>query len=702
MHPLFRMALTHGDTEGAATHLESGRPVDCRDSIGRTPLMIAAQKGYLDLCALLLQRGADIHAKDNSGNTALTIAQAADRPDIAELLLAAGGNAATDTPGHKTHEIRLELAASGEGSASESSADDDSSLGDWETEDPVEAPGNDADCLTEATILQAQIGTHEAVDLDGDWLDVEVDLPASLRDRRRTRLLDPAERALLEGLLSDAIDYGIVPATRLARYAYATESELDPDFPDHLMRLLGELGAVIDDDDEEWLIPDEERDVPEEYSETLEDAFVYLEDMSARLNDPLTRFVADIRSKGLFTRDDEQRVGSAVETALGRALDTIATSPTGTAAAIEVGTSILTGQRAPSGLTRLVDEGPGTEDNDEDDGATEDDIGDDAGAHVSAESSRIHAFAERVELLRESASSSTASAPLTGDIRSHLAALEPTPAFIRLVAEHLRDQGDHDCDLSAPLEAIRRLYSQMADANYRLVISIAKKYMGTGIPLIDLIQEGNLGLLRAVEKFDYRRGFKFSTYATWWIRQAITRAIADSGFMIRVPVHMREKINKVNAVRRILDAAGVEDPSYEEIASRTGMDEGEVRKALSVPEVCCWDEAPEILAHVLEVKDDEERQADTLAIVANLRSTLQDALETLKEREAQVLVYRFGLDGGECRTLEEVGQYFGVTRERIRQLESKGLARLRRPSTAGMLHPFIGESTPSNQKGDPE
>src|SRR5690606_9104110 len=133
-------------------------------------------------------------------------------------------------------------------------------------------------------------------------------------------------------------------------------------------------------------------------------------------------------------------------------------------------------------------------------------------------------------------------------------------------------------------------YAQMVDANYRLVISIARRYMGTGIPLMDLVQEGNLGLLRAVEKFDHRRGFKFSTYATWWIRQAITRAIADSGFMIRVPVHMREKINKVNAALRALDAAGATDPSHKQIASRAGMDETEVRKALSVPEAWCWDD----------------------------------------------------------------------------------------------------------------
>ena len=701
MHPLFRLALMHGDAESAIKHLEGGRPVDCRDSSGRTPLIIAAQKGHRDLCAALLQHGADIDAKDSNGNTALALAQGSGRRDIAELILAAGTNSAADAADLTPQAILLEPPPPPAESASESSDDDEAVFGDWEAEDPAEAPDNDPACLTEAAVVQKQIGAHDAIDLDEDWLDVEVDLPAALRDQRRARLLDSAERRLLEALFSDAIEYGIVSAERLEPYAGSTEAELDREFLDHLVRLLGELGAVIDDDDEEWLIPDEERNIPEEYADILEEAFVHLEDMSARLNDPLTRFIADIRSKTLFTRDDEQRHGSAVDAELQRALDAIAASPTGIAAAIEIAASIVNGQRPPSGLTRLVDEGPATEGAAESDATSEDGFSDDRNEATVADSSRIDLFAERVGLLRESASVSTTSATVRAELRSQLSALEPTAAFVRLVDHHLKEHGHEGCDISQPLEAIRRLYSQMVDANYRLVISIARRYMGTGIPLMDLVQEGNLGLLRAVEKFDHRRGFKFSTYATWWIRQAITRAIADSGFMIRVPVHMREKINKVNAALRALDAAGATDPSHKQIASRAGMDEAEVRKALSVPEAWCWDDAPDMLARVLEVED-EEQQADTLATAISLRRALRSALETLKEREAQVLVYRFGLEDGEYRTLEEVGQYFSVTRERIRQLESKGLARLRRPSTASLLHPFIGGPVPAEQKGDAE
>jgi RNA polymerase primary sigma factor len=700
MHPLFRLALMHGDADSAAKHLDSGRPVECRDSAGRTPLIIAAQKGHQRLCALLLRYGADIDARDISGNTALTFAQASGRDDIADLILAAGIESATGAQDLTTHGLLVELSDAAAKHALESPDHRESALGDWEAEDPAQAPGDDPDCLTEAAVLQARIDTHDAIDLDEDWLDVEVDLPAALRDQRHVRPLDPAERKLLEALLCDAIEFGTVSAARVALYASSAEGELDREFIDHLKRLLGELGAVIDDDDE-WLIPDEERDTPEEYAETLDDALVLLADMSARTNDPLTRFISDIRSKTLFTRDDEQRLGRAVEAALQRAIDVIAASPNGISAAIEVATSIVNGQRPLTGLTRLVDEGPTTEAAAEDDAATEDERSEDRGESAVADSTRVDVFAERVELLQRSASVSPRSATVPAGLRSQLAALEPTAAFIRLVAHHLKEHGEEGCDLSTHLQAVRQLHSKMADANYRLVISIAKRYMGTGIPLMDLIQEGNLGLLRAVEKFDHRRGFKFSTYATWWIRQAITRAIADTGFMIRVPVHMREKINKVNAVIRVLVAAGATKPSHKEIASRADMDEAEVRKALSAPEACCWDDASEVLAQVLEVED-EEQQADTLAIVTSLRSTLRSALETLKAREAQVLVYRFGLEDGEYRTLEEVGQCFGVTRERIRQLESKALARLRRPSTADLLHPFIGGAVSAEQKGTTE
>lgn len=695
MHPLFRLSLIHGDTESAIKHLETGRQVDCRDSAGRTPLIIAAQKGHRDLCAVLLQHGADIDAKDSSGNTALTLVQAAGRGDIAELIIAAGTNAAAaDLTAQASP---LEPPASPSEFASESSDDHEAVFGDWVAEDPAEAPDNDPTCLTEAAVVQEQIDAHDAIDLDEDWLDVEVDLPAALRDQRRARLLDPTERRVLEALFSDAIEYGIVSATRLGPYAGSTEGELDREFLDHLIRLLGELGAVIDEDEEEWLIPDSDRIVPEEYADTIEEAFVHLEDMSARLNDPLTRFFAAIRSKTLFTREDEQRHGSAVDAELQRALDAIAASPSGIAAAIEIATSIVKGHRPPSGLTRLVNEGPATEGAAEDDGAVHG-LSDDGNEPTIADS-RIEVFVERVGLLRESASVSTASATERVELRNQLAALEPTAAFIRLVAHHLKEDGHEACDLSQPLESIHRLYSQLVDANYRLVISIARRYVGTGIPLMDLIQEGNLGLLRAVEKFDHRRGYKFSTYATWWIRQAITRAVADTGFIIRVPVHMREKINKVNAVLRAFDATGTTDPSRKEIASRTGMDEAEVHKALSVPEAFCWDDTPDMLAHVLEI-DDEDQQADKLATAASLRRALRSALETLKEREAQVLIYRYGLEDGEYRSLEEIGQYFGLTRERIRQLESRGLARLRRPSTAGLLHPFIGGPVEDKQQGD--
>lgn len=695
MHPLFRLSLIHGDTESAIKHLETGHQVNCRDSAGRTPLIIAAQKGHRDLCAVLLQHGADIDAKDSSGNTALTLVQAAGRGDIAELIIAAGIiAAAADLTAQASP---LEPPASPSEFASESSDDHEAVFGDWVAEDPAEAPANDPTCLTEAAVVQAQIDAHDAIDLDEDWLDVEVDLPAALRDQRRARLLDPAERRVLEALFSDAIEYGIVSASRLGPYAGSTEGELDREFLDHLIRLLGELGAVIDEDEEEWLIPDSDRIVPEEYADTIEEAFVHLEDMSARLNDPLTRFFAAIRSKTLFTREEEQRHGSAVDAELQRALDAIAASPSGISAAIEIATSIVKGHRPPSGLTRLVNEGPATEGAAEDDDAVHG-LSDD-GNEATIADSRIDVFVERVGLLRESASVSTASATKRVELRNQLAALEPTATFIQLVAHHLKEHGHEACDLSQPLEAIRRLYSQLVDANYRLVISIARRYVGTGIPLMDLVQEGNLGLLRAVEKFDHRRGYKFSTYATWWIRQAITRAVADTGFIIRVPVHMREKVNKVNAVLRAFDATGATDPSRKEIASRTGMDEAEVRKALSVPEAFSWDDAPDMLAHVLEL-DDEDQQADKLATAASLRRALRSALETLKEREAQVLIYRYGLEDGEYRSLEEIGQYFGLTRERIRQLESRGLARLRRPSTAGLLHPFIGGPVVDKQQGE--
>jgi RNA polymerase primary sigma factor len=271
---------------------------------------------------------------------------------------------------------------------------------------------------------------------------------------------------------------------------------------------------------------------------------------------------------------------------------------------------------------------------------------------------------------------------------------DPVRMYLKEIGRVALLTADEEVELAKRIEeGDEEARRKLAEANLRLVVSIAKRYVGRGMLLLDLIQEGNLGLLKAVEKFDYRKGYKFSTYATWWIRQAVTRAIADQARTIRIPVHMVETINKLMRISRQLLQEYGREPLIEEIADAMGMTEDKVREILKIAQEPVSLETPigeEEDSHLGDFIEDEEVLAPVDAVSFYLlKEQLEDVLGTLTPREERVLRLRFGLDDGRPRTLEEVGQEFGVTRERIRQIEAKALRKLRHPSRSKKLKDYL-------------
>ena len=282
------------------------------------------------------------------------------------------------------------------------------------------------------------------------------------------------------------------------------------------------------------------------------------------------------------------------------------------------------------------------------------------------------------------------------DLAKELTINDPVRMYLKEIGKISLLTLDEEMELSARIVAgDEEAKNKLAESNLRLVVSIAKRYVGRGMLFLDLIQEGNIGLMKAVEKFDAGKGYKFSTYATWWIRQAITRAIADQARTIRVPVHMVETINKLARIQRQLTQELNREPTEEELAKKMHLSLDKVREVIKIAQEPVSLETPigeEDDSHLGDfVKDERTMSPEEYTVHELLKDEISDVLLTLTEREEQVLRLRFGLDDGSSKTLEEVGQMFGVTRERIRQIEAKALRKLRHPSRSRKLKDFLND-----------
>jgi RNA polymerase primary sigma factor len=730
LNPLLRLAAISGVETAIKLHIRRGDDLDARDGSGATPMILAAGRRRKGAVRLLLDAGANPTLADLSGMDALAHALKGGCPETIAVLKEAVARLAApiieevqsvpdvepDAPPptvetseaespHVSEEVAETLAQADDdppptefvessvgtpeisndplteppsGEETDVLALDDEPLeelfaDDWEAEEEVSAPEGDETVAEAARQVHEAIGRHKVVDRDEDWGDVDLHLPV-----RAAPLVRDEGGGTVRDLLLAALREGMVSEARLIDVCSNADGSRNEEAERLLAFVAGELGATV----VEWTGSDEEpfmSDASMEEDRLLTEAAEFAEDLASGRNDPFRFFAKGIRGD-LLEAEEEIALGREMEEAGRAALSALAAWPEGLSAVFDAADRVAAGEADAESFTAgpepSSDEEPGSRSintaEDEDD---ESELDEEAAFFVS---------------------SVAAAKSARGDARRVAEALEEARLTRGFLME-LADKAGADLAGSDFVEALARqakARERMILCNLRLALSIAKKHLWSGIPFDDLVQEANIGLMKAVERYDWRKGFRFSTYATWWIRQQVSRSIADTGRVVRAPVHIQETARKVLRERDSAEARLGRPETESETSRRIGMSLAKTRMllvmfedAISLDEV----EPDSGMTRAEGLADERTSDLADAAERASLRRTLLGMLEDFDERAREVILLRFGLADDDAMTLEEVGQHFGVTRERIRQIESKTMRRLSHPNKRDILWPFMGE-----------
>ncbi len=695
LNPLFKLAVVSGVEEAIKLHLLRGDDVDARDLSGATPLILAAAKGRVAAIRLLLSSGADPKLIDNNGMDALAHAIQQGCEDGITLLRDALTSVVLDEKSSCSSSINPDLHSvtnftspitfqNSDGVLIDNAPLQQSLSEDWEVEEEVLAPEGDETVVQNSRQLHARIGRHKVINRDEDWDDMDLYLPP-----RATSLALHDETESVKTLLLAAMREGCVSENVVIRACLNFDGSRNEDAERTLTFVIGELEAEVLDSAIICSLHPFEPTIVEEHD--LEEAIQFSEDLASGRNDP-SRFYLKSIAGDLLDAEEEITLGREMEEAGRDAMSALAQCPIGLAALFDVATRVSRGEvdvayfcsgqepySEDSEISSLVS-GP---DQSEDDEAS--------GANV-----------ETVFFLNTVASIQ-ASLGDVSKVTDHLEKLCLTRAFLTELAS-LANSSVMGKEFVSALNRQAKARDRMILANLRLALSIAKKYLWSGLPFDDLVQEANIGLIKAVERFDWRKGFRFSTYATWWIRQKVSRAISDFDRVVRAPVHIQETSRTVLRDKDAVEQKLGRPESEYETARRVGIPISKTRLLLSIfDEVESLDTTdPETgFSRVDGLIDSTTPNPLDIAEHSSLQATLLVLLEELDERSREIIMLRFGLMGHEAMTLEEVGLHYSVTRERIRQIESKAMRKLSHRNKREILWPFMGDRHDPSIKEDP-
>jgi len=689
--------------------------------------MLAAYRDRLEICRLLLEEGADPTLRDDAGNDALTLALMRGQTETAALLAGTRTPVEGSSPGaglieedQKTESAGDDMVhthEAGEGAnvveaAYEATsvsgieqpspdscmqdgtsvpgltdADEAIDLTAWQEESEAPPPANNPSCADDAAALQGALSRHVPVDTDEDWDDVPIDLPDLDHFGRRRTTFSGEEQQALRTLLLEAMRDGRVRGDRIAEVLPegGASGDLEGQEIELGLRLaLGDLGVVIDENLSAPDLPlDANEDDEERFGDSISEAIAFFQRHQSNDADPFFLYLKNLPSDRL-TRDDETALGMMVERGTLEMLAAVTASPAAVAKLLSDAEAVLRGDMP---AREMFDSslGGGEPEEEASDGESDSDPDEEEQADVSP--AAVHLAAELPGSLQAIIAGCRYPSADRTRLVDHLLRAGLSPGYIaelQRIAMGDDATGSTGARIKAGLDKVEAARRRLVEANLRLVIWVARKH--GGLTLMDRIQEGTIGLMRAAERFDYRRGSKFSTYAIWWIKQAIIRAVADTARTIRVPVHVHDSLRKIEKVRARTFGSVRQEDDPEQIASLIEIPADRVRKLLRVPDEPidfenCWDE-------VESVADGDTPSAEDICNSSDLRSLVKELLETLVERlgprYAAVIRMRFGIDCAE-HTLEEIGQIYGVTRERIRQIEAKAMRFFEHPARSRHL-----------------